>query len=468
MITIYPTDEPESAFNTCVEEFAKSGKQSDARALEYIFSQYYLPDVPRLELLAILVFQRAETAKGAPKGIRIALSITPKNDSLIRGLNCLRAEWPALEQWCAQSQLPWFELGQPLLLQPVAIPKPWGQEIWYTGIEARGQSRVMDKKGRSLPLPWFLSLCPRRLLGRESRQLILLKILDPLPEPVLGDLYFEMHEEKQEVYVVTHVDETAWPDGRGGIRFGFNQELRCEAANDNAFKRDYLAAVNAYREVRLKIDDYLDDCRNSNNIPLDTAIDPHTMGRWLADLPAELHQKEARLREAMDAFVQVDPLTVGDVVKVPCYTPHSLLHGVRTVEFQTPVYERKILSFAQKVLTQRHWDTASALEQISLDPPRKEELPLIAADENVRIEEVAGFEDFRVERLRLKADRNCKLANNTGYCLLMAVDGTVQVNGSTLSPEQALLLSAVTAELTLSCGDRNAIVLLARPKGQAH
>lgn len=460
MITIHPSDDPQAAFDACVNEFAESGKLSDAYAVDYEFAQYYLPGSPSLKLIAILVLERAD------EGIRIGLSITPKSDSLIRGLNCLRAEWAALEQWCEQSQLPWLVLDGPLALQPVTIPKPWGQEIWYTGIEVRGQAQVTDARGRSLPLPWLLSLCPQRLLGKDSAQIILLKILDPLPQPVFGDLYFEMHQEKREVYVVTHVDETAWPSGRGGIRFGFNQAKRAASSDDNAFKRDYLAAVTAYRAVRQHIDDYLDACRSDNGIPLDAAIDPETAQRWLNALPSELHDKEATLREAMETFVHVDPLQVGDVVKVPCYTPHSLLHGVRTVEFQTPVYERKILSFAQKVLTQSHWDTESALGQVSLESPEREELALIVDDGRVRIEEVAVFEDFRVERLTLKAGRNCELDNAGSYSLLMAVDGQTQVNGATLEPEQAMLVSAATNRLSLSTGeaDQNAIVLRAKPR----
>ena len=37
-----------------------------------------------------------------------------------------------------------FSLQQPLRLVPVAVEKPWGRELWYTGIEARGTSGVTD------------------------------------------------------------------------------------------------------------------------------------------------------------------------------------------------------------------------------------------------------------------------------------------------------------------------------------
>jgi hypothetical protein len=460
VITIDRTNDPEAALDARLDEFTRSGKTSDGFALDYSFIQEYLPGAPALGLIAVVAFKKVLD------GVRVALSIMEKSEALLSGLHGLEANWDSVRRWCEQNGLVWLELDRPLGLQPVAIPKPWGREIWYTGIEVRGQSRVADTQGGSIPLPWLLSLCSRRLLGAHSRDLILLKILDPLPQPVFGDLYFEMHEEKREVYVVTHVDPTAWPDGTGGIRFGFDQEKRSASGDDDAFKTDYLAAVNAYRKVRLQIDDHLDAFRATRGIPLDAPVDPATLQDWLTELPQPLCQQEAALRCAMEAFVHVKSLQVGDVVKVPCFTPHSLLHGVRTVEFQTPVYERKILSFAQKVLTQSHWDTASALEQVSLDSPEKTDLPVIENDDHVCIEEVVAFEDFRVERLTLKGGRICHPAmDGGGYCLIMAVSSGLFVNGVPLDAEQAVLVPANTPSLSLGNAEQGeAIALLAKPQ----
>ncbi len=46
-------------------------------------------------------------------------------------------------------------LNAPVPLQRVAIAKPWGQELWYTGIEARGHSRVGSSPTKSLPLAQY-------------------------------------------------------------------------------------------------------------------------------------------------------------------------------------------------------------------------------------------------------------------------------------------------------------------------
>jgi len=267
---------------------------------------------------------------------------------------------------------------------------------------------------------------------------VLLKILDPLPDEVLGDLYFEMHEAKQEVYVVTGINRQAWPDGEGGIRFGFNQELRSRFASDDAFKQAYLQAVKHYQQVRQQIDKMLDEKR----VP-----------------DASLVDQEKDLREKMEGFIAIRKLKLGDVVTVPCYTPHSLQHGVRTVEFQTPVYERKILSFAQKVLTQNHWDTEQALQNVNLDLPQEPDRIVLDKTASLCRERVVQFDDFKVERVSL--DNNAGFVSPHGHHrLILVVTGTVTVEGRELGVEQAQLLPACAA-IEINCVSQSAIVLIA-------
>src|SRR5690606_327598 len=184
--------------------------------------------------------------------------------------------------------------------------------------------------------------------------------------------------EKREVYVVTHVDRNAWPDGRGAIRFGFDQVARQRAASDEAFRQQFLSAVADYEQLRRAIDRHCDEIRREEGVGLTEPVDAATLKRWLGVVPAPLLERERQAREAMNAFTHMLPLREGDVVKVPCLTPHALQHGVRTVEFQTPVYERKILAFAQKVLTQDHWDTSEAVELMSLEAGSLEALSVIS------------------------------------------------------------------------------------------
>jgi mannose-6-phosphate isomerase class I len=268
----------------------------------------------------------------------------------------------------------------------------------------------------------------------------LLKILDPLPDEVLGDLYFEMHEVKQEVYVVTHVDQQAWPGGEGGIRFGFNQALRKSFASDEVFKQAYLQAVKNYQHVRIQIDSLLDK---------------------KLSLPVDLVNQEKVLRQKMEVFIAIKKIRLGDVITVPCFTPHSLQHGVRTVEFQTPVYERKILSFAQKVLTQNHWDTEEALQKIALDAPRESPLKVLEKTATVYRERVVQFDDFKVERITLANNAQLAFAGGS-YRLLLVVSGDINVAKLPLEAAQAKLLPA-HAEITISCLSKTAVFLMAEP-----
>ncbi|TDG14028.1 hypothetical protein E2F43_11105 [Seongchinamella unica] len=343
--------------------------------------------------------------------------------------------------WATQQGLPVFRPGQPLLLTPVCIPKPWGQEIWFTGAEERGLCRFSD--GRySLPIPWVQALFPREQAGSAEAPLVLLKILDPLPREVTGDLYFELHEKKREVYVVTHVDRSAWPDGVGGIRYGFDPVKLGEAGSEEEFRQHYLTAVQAYEVVRRQIDE----------LPQGVAVDE------------VLQQSEAELREQMNAFTFMRELRVGDVVVVPLLMPHSLQHGVRTIEFQTPVYERQILSFAQKVLTQEHWDTTIAVSKMRLTPPDTDHFTALPAKSGVTIERIVDFPDFEVRRITLAPGADLVVDCDDSYQLLMVVAGELSLAEATLGPEQgALLPCGGHFPLAHRDPDEALVLLLAQP-----
>ncbi len=248
--------------------------------------------------------------------------------------------------------------------------------------------------------------------------MVLLKILDPAATPETGDLYFEVHEQKREVYVVTRVDQTAWPDGQGAIRLGMNQSVRATFANDVAFRNAYLAAVKAYEAVRRQID--------------------------AGDRSAAASEND--LRAAMERFTALAPLRVGDVVTVHPWLPHSLQHGVRVAEFQTPTYERYILSFGQEVLTQRHWDTEAVLERIDLEPPRPGTFAQLAPG----VEQIADFDDFSALRIELAGGDSCCLGADLPYAVCMAVDGRVSVNGLELNAEEACFVPASALPVTIT------------------
>ena len=248
--------------------------------------------------------------------------------------------------------------GEFVELVPLEVPKPWGREIWFSGIEKRGVNSVRNELGQTLLLPDFVGkfLNPNGVFS--PCQVPLIKILDPKPVPVLGDLYTEVHTVKNEVYVCLSVDSLLAQEGKGGLRFGFQME---KGESWEQKKMSFLESTQDYEKVRREIDDLLVEQGVYSGSPPEA----EELRSILDVFPKELVERESTLRKKMNAHTNVYPFAPGDFARVPTGVPHALQAGVRVVEFQTNSYERLIVSFAQKVATQDHWDTEKALQNLS-------------------------------------------------------------------------------------------------------
>ena len=348
-------------------------------------------------------------------------------------------------RWVALHGLVSFEPSTPLRLNPEYIAKPWGREIWYTGVERRGVCMFACGDART-PIPWLQAVLPLGAAGPPGVAPVLLKILDPLPQPVLGDLYFELHETKREVYVVTHIDSQAWPDGTGYVRSGFDPRRIAQYRDHEEFRAAYLESVLAYERLRRELDGLI--------------------GQGV--MPDAVQQaQETELRTLMDSFTQRHALHVGDVFQVPPLLPHSLQHGVRVVEFQTPSYERKILSFAQKVTTQDHWDSREAVARMLLRaPPVGAQRERLDSAPGITIEQIVDFPEFEVQRLTIRAQIKWQLECGPSYALLLVVTGVLELAGSRYGPEQAVLLPRNWSGAVLAPqAPAPLVLLLAKPHG---
>ena len=339
---------------------------------------------------------------------------------------------------CMRAGLTPIHLGSPVPLYPVTVPKPWGKEIWFTGIEARGISRA----GSTL-LPYLRSVAPSLVDGTAAKAPapILLKVLAPHADPDFGELYFEAHREKTEVYVVTHIDAGAWPVGQGQIRLGFNTSKVRELGEDQ-FRHQYLAAAQDYRQLREVADEEFGAQRRQLGLARDVVVDLSTARAWQKGLPADTRRALADSRKVLDAFSNFVPLEVGDVVQVKPGIPHALQHGVNVVEFQTPHYERAILSFSQQVLTQDRWDTEEALEFVSFSQPPGPDIRLEHNQDGVRIENVANFDDFRVLRLNIEPGAR-HIVDVSTYSVIIGLRG--ELNRGSISADRAFYLPACAA-----------------------
>ena len=226
-----------------------------------------------------------------------------------------------------------IQLGIPVPLKPVKVEKPWGHELWYTGMETRGESHIVTPQG-DLPLSLYLTLSPK--IPRNT-PIILIKQLNPRSEPLIGDLYLEAHHTKHEVYFVTRVDRAAWPLGKAKIRLGVNQKIRSEYNSDRDFRQAYLESIQEYQ--------------------LALSLEENTK---------ESVQDKNRLRQKMNTFTNMVSISEGAIIDVPPLIPHSLQHGVQVLELQTPSYERMIISASQPLATQEAWDSEKAIDEINL------------------------------------------------------------------------------------------------------
>ncbi len=442
---------PESALEDLLKQTQSENDREILLAVDFDFCEYWRDEKKSVALVGLFHIVADSIAVGV-----IDAESFNSHEKRWRERALTIAEWLAILPTTLMS----LEGAMPL--QPISIPKPWGQEIWYTGIEKRGVAKI-GVADRSVPLPWLLAVAPQRLT-RGELQPILLKILDPLPEPVFGDLYFELHREKQEVYVVTAIDRDAWPDGVGAIRFGFDAQRRAEFGDDTKFLEAYLDAVREYRSARVQIDARIDELRTLDGIGLHDPVSAAVLARWLDEVDPVLRQSETALRLQMESFTALRSLRVGDVVKVPCLLPHSLQHGVRTVEFQTPVYERLILSFAQKVLTQSQWDTDEALGVLQLDPEPQSPFPVLEQGDGWRTERIVGFDDFEVQRIIVKGGKQMPLNHKHRYALGMAVGDGLTLGRAKLHADDALFLAAnFQSQILNNESDEDAYFLLALP-----
>jgi hypothetical protein len=188
------------------------------------------------------------------------------------------------------------------------------------------------------------------------------------------------------------------------------------------------------------------------------------MRSWLQTIPADLSEQEAKLKAEMNRFTTLKDVRLGDVITVEPFFPHSLQHGVRVIEFQTASYERYILSFGQKVLTQNHWDTEVGIAEAILDLPEPAALPPLTAPDGITIELIADFAAFKAIRITIAPGHGYRLKSDNDYKIVIGVSGIAQLGKVDIEPENAFLLPiSHHADTTLSSA-RGAVVLIAEPR----
>jgi hypothetical protein len=166
----------------------------------------------------------------------------------------------------------------------------------------------------------------------------------------------------------------------------------------------------------------------------------------------------------MDAFTQLQALREGDIVQLPRQLPHALQHGVRVIELQSPTYERRILSFAQKVLTQDHWDTRDAVDAMRLDSPAPTPPRVLIREPDCTVERIVEFDGFAARRITLAPGARLTIAKDLRYALCVGVVGEVTLGDVTLANEDACLVPQSATHRTLvNAGAQECVCVLCGP-----
>lgn len=350
--------------------------------------------------------------------------------------------------------------GWPLPLIPYAEPKPWGGvpkegipglisarasligEYWLSSTES-GKSAQVLLPGHEQPalLADLIRANPGAMLGdrvvaQYGATPLLVKYLTPGQQPRLSDLSRQVHDTKNELWVVARVTSP-----RPEIVLGFNPEKLARFRQGGqidraAFLDSFAQALAAFGLVLREANDALmkagfgEALRRTGNttVLLETLVKTGNHQEWCSWLDRLL-----AVEGEVDTFYNYLPVNVGQIIQVPAGTVHALMHGVEVIEPQIsgrtlPLEDgaRYPVRYAHGVDARGHLTSIEKHEvnevfsALSLDAPLQ---PVMFAPNA----ELGRFSGLEVSSLVLSDDKELEVNVGGSYCVLTLLSGKVEV-----------------------------------------
>ncbi|MDP8299155.1 MAG: hypothetical protein P9L88_04555 [Candidatus Tantalella remota] len=362
--------------------------------------------------------------------------------------------------------------GKPLYLKPYKDPKVWGAggigEYWY-GSEEGDKSSIVEIEGEEVPMSEITNYAPEDILGKGvidkfGHTFPLVKILTPK-----GRLSVQFHDTKNELWIVTGVDETV-AGGDSSIILGFSPSvLEKYGKNVNA---EYKKALQVYGKALNELIDILEKDERGVEALKKTGNAESAADMLKDEMPQAAIGEEilTRAQKELDDFYNYILVTVGDVIPVPSGTLHALGAGVQVVEPQIPGETQSMEDGATYPVRYYFPGCEREGSKKELDIDRTDEIKaevvvltspeILRKDEQVKIERLPGdFEEkgLEVHRISLKNGAHMEVSDIKSFHNLVVVGGeaTVAINDRDYSVPQAvpggevLIIPAVTGKYTI-------------------
>jgi mannose-6-phosphate isomerase class I len=331
--------------------------------------------------------------------------------------------------------------GIPIYLKPYAEPKVWGVggigEYWY-GAESGDKSSIAVIDGAGVPMAKIVESIPEEVLGKDvvasfGKSLPLVKILTPK-----GRLSVQFHDAKNELWVVTGIDE-AMISGTPKIIIGFNEKMIQEYGDQ--VKDKYKVSLETYGHALNVLIAELE--QNGQVSVLNETCDVIAAAKKLKEgnvIVSGLLKTLLEAEKALDEFYNYVEVQIGDVIPVPQGTLHALGAGIEVVEPQIagPTQSLEDGSTYPVRYYFPGYPAEGAGKQLDLDRINEtnttvwetEEPVMVASSDGAKIERLpGGFEDkgMEVDRITMNVDAELEYNTVKSYHILTVIHGSASV-----------------------------------------